>query len=275
MQRDDLDRRGGAADGVLEIRDRAPNLGRAREKTENDRRTRPRQLDDGIGNRLAWSVADVHRVQRSGHVHDRASAEKCRDGGRFERGGHHHDPQVVARAPGLPRQRDREIGVHAALVKLVEDDRAEAGEERIGLQARGQHAFGDDEQLRVRGEAALEANLPADLAAEGPAAFAGDPRRDGARGDTPRLQEDDRAVRHQRRRHARRLSGAGRGGDDHGAAPADVIDDPIDVGIDWERQHAGVDVGGPNRQRAAHTLPLLAPEAPAAARHVRSRCDTL
>ena len=103
-------------------------------------------------------------------------------------------PQIVARAPGLPRQRDREIGVDAALVKLVEDDGAEVGEQRIALQPRGQDAFGDDEQPRVGAEAALEADLPADLAAERPAALVGDPRGDRARGDAPRLQQDDGTV---------------------------------------------------------------------------------
>ena len=89
-------------------------------------------------------------MHASGHVDDRAAVEKRRHRGRVERRRHDDDPQVVARAPGLPRQRDREVGVDAALVKLVEDDRAEVGEQRIGLQARGQHAFGDDEQPRVR-----------------------------------------------------------------------------------------------------------------------------
>ena len=38
----------------------------------------------------------------------------------------------------------------AALVKLVEHDGAEFGEQRIALQARGQNAFGDDQQARRR-----------------------------------------------------------------------------------------------------------------------------
>ena len=129
-------------------------------------------------------------------------------------------PQIVARAPRLPRQRDREIGVDAALVKLVEDDGAEVGEQRIALQPRGQDAFGHDEQPRVGGEAALEADLPADLAAERPAAFVGDARGDRARGDAARLQQDDRTVGRERRRNTRRLAGAGRGGDDRARATA-------------------------------------------------------
>ena len=68
---------------------------------------------------------------------------------------------------------------------------AKAGQQRIGLQARGQDAFGDDEQPGRGAEAAVEADLPADLAAERPAALVGDPRRDRARRDAPRLQQDD------------------------------------------------------------------------------------
>ena len=81
-----------------------------------------------------------------------------------------------------------------ALVKFVENDGAEVGEQRIVLQPRRQHAFGHDQQPRVGAEAALETDLPADLAAERPAALGGDARGDRARGDAAWLQQDD-AVR--------------------------------------------------------------------------------
>ena len=110
-----------------------------------------------------------------------------------------------------------EVGVNAALVELVEDDRAEIGEQRIGLQARGQDAFGHDQQPRVAREPALEANLPADLAAERPAALVGDARamaRAATRRGCSRMTGPSSS---ERRRHARRLAGAGCGGDDDGA----------------------------------------------------------
>ena len=65
-----------------------------------------------------------------------------------------------------------------------------------------------------RAEAPLEADLPAELAADRPAALVGDPRRDRSRRDAPRLQQDHRSVVEQRRRHAGRLAGAGLRGDD-------------------------------------------------------------
>ena len=115
--------------------------------------------------------------------------------------------------------------MNAALVKLVEDDGREIGEERIGLQPRGQDALGDDEQPGVGAEPAVEAHLPADLAAERPAALVGDARGDRTGGHAARLQQDDRAVGDERGRDARRLAGAGRRGDDRGARAPEVVDD--------------------------------------------------
>ena len=174
-------------------------------------------------------------MQPAGHVDDRAVVEKRRHRARVDRRRHDDDPQVVARAPRLPRQRDREIGVDAALVELVEDDGGEVGEQRIALQPRGQDAFGDDEQPRVGAEAAVETHLPADLAADRPAALLGDARGNRPRGDAARLQQDERTVGGERRRNPRRLAGAGRGGDDRGARPPDAVDDLPEEVIDRKR----------------------------------------
>ena len=74
------------------------------------------------------------RADAAGPAHRRAgSRRETPHRRRVERRRHHDDPQIVARPPGLPRQREPEIGVHAALVELVEDDGAEAGEQRILL----------------------------------------------------------------------------------------------------------------------------------------------
>ena len=69
-------------------------------------------------------VADVEGVLAARDVNDRALVEECGYRCTLERGGHHDDPQVVACPPRLPGQRNTEVGVHAALVKLVEDDGA-------------------------------------------------------------------------------------------------------------------------------------------------------
>jgi hypothetical protein len=94
-------------------------------------------------------------------------------------------------------------------VEFVEDDRLEIREQRVLLQARGQHAFGGDEQLRARAESLFQPDLPADLAADRPAALVGDALRDGTRGDAARLKQDQRAVVDQRRRNASGLAGSG------------------------------------------------------------------
>ena len=89
--------------------------------------------------------------------------------------------QIVAREPGLFRERDAEVGVDAALVEFVEDDRAEVREQRVLLEARRQDAFGRKQHARRRAEAPLEPDVPADLGAERPALLVGDAPRD-ARG---------------------------------------------------------------------------------------------
>ena len=101
---------------------------------------------------------------RARHVDDRTAIEKRRDRRRRRSSPTSRPAEIVARAPRLPRERQAEVGVHAALVELVEDDRRNVREQRILLQARGQHALGGDEHARVGREAALEPDVPADFA---------------------------------------------------------------------------------------------------------------
>jgi hypothetical protein len=125
--------------------------------------------------------------------------------------------------------------MHAALVKFVEDDGRELRQQRIVLQARGQDAFGHDEQPRVGAEAAFEADLPADLAAERPALLMRDPRGNRTRGHAPRLEQDDGAVREESGRNAGGLARAGRRGNHRGSRSPDAIDDLVEERVDRER----------------------------------------
>ena len=168
------------------------------------------------------------------HIDRRASLEVLGDGARVERRRHDDDPEIVAGAPGLFRQGDREIGVNAALVKLVEDDRAEIGKKGIALEPGGQHAFGGDEQPRFDAEPALESNLPPDLAAERPAALLRDAVRNRTCRHAPGLQQHHRRIVGERRRHTSSLASAGLRGDDEGARTSNVVDDRRDKRIDWE-----------------------------------------
>ena len=59
-------------------------------------------------------------------------------------------------------EREAEVGVEAALVKLVEDEKADAVERRIALQAAREHAFGDDLDARARADARVATHAIAD-----------------------------------------------------------------------------------------------------------------
>ena len=96
----------------------------------------------------------------------------------------------------------------APLVELVDDDGAEIGEQRILLEARGQNALGRHQQSRRRVKAALEPDMPAHFAADRPPTLERDPLRDRPRRDAARLEQDDRPVIDERRRHSGRLSRA-------------------------------------------------------------------
>jgi len=249
VQRQHLDLRGTQRD----VGDGASNLRCAGQEAQDVAAGGAERLDRGVRHRLPRRVCDVDRMRTAGDVDHRAEAEKRRHRAGIERRRHDDDAKVLPRAPRLPRERDGDVGVDAALVELVEHDRTELGGERIALQPRRQHAFGDDEEPRLAREAALEADLPADLAAERPAALGGNPRGDRARRDATRLQQNHGTVADERRRHARRLAGAWRGGHHRGARAANGRGDRFDVRIDWKRVNC-------SRPRAA-----------AAARRARNR----
>ena len=165
---------------------------------------------DAAGDAELRRVVDLERMRPAGNRDRRTAIEIAGDGIRVHRRRHHDDPKIVARQPRLPDEREPEIRMDAALVELVEDDRPKVGEERILLQPGRQDAFGRQQHPGVRTELLLEADVPADLAAERPAAFDGNPPRDRPRRDAPRLQHDDRTVRGERRRHPRGLARAWR-----------------------------------------------------------------
>ena len=117
-------------------------------------RTLPRRCTAAAGasavrDRFAGPVFDRHRMQRARDVDDRAAAEKRGDRRGVERRRHHQDAQIRSRQPRLLRQRQAEVGVDAALVKLIDDERRDVAQQRIVLQVGGQDAFGDDQQPRV------------------------------------------------------------------------------------------------------------------------------
>ena len=171
--------------------------------------------------------------ERPGDVDDRTVVEERGHRRAVERRRHHDDPQIVAGAPRLPRQRDREIRVDAALVELVEHDGAEcrraadpagaAQSERP--RSRRSSAFADRTGARTGPASRLRAPIVQPRSSAMRCAMARAATRRGCSRITG-------PSSHERRRHARRLAGAGLGGDDDGArspqAPSDRVDERID-----------------------------------------------
>jgi hypothetical protein len=121
-------------------------------------------------------------------------------------------------------------------MKFVENDDPKLAQQRIALQPRRENPFGGHEESRTFGEALLESDLPSDFVSDAPSALLGDPSRECARRDAPRLQQDRLADLHQRGWDACGLPRS-RWGDDHcGAVCPYVRCDLSDVGIDRERR---------------------------------------
>ena len=127
-------------------------------------------------------------------------------------------------------------------MELVEEHGADPLEKRIALQPLDEDSFGHEKDAGVAGEVALEADLPADLVPELPALLLGDPAGGGARGDAPRLENEDLAGAGNprggdRRRHPGRLSGPGRSLQDGIAALAERREELVENRVDRQSSH--------------------------------------
>jgi hypothetical protein len=171
-------------------------------------------------------------MQAAGDGDHRTVVEKSRHRSRVERRRHHHDAEIFAGEPRLPGKREAEIGMNAALVKLVEHDDTEIGQERILLQARGQDAFGGDEQAGIGAESTLEPDLPADFVADSPRLLDGDSLGDGSRGGTPRLQQEYASGLGEERRNASALAGTRRCDYYHCAMAREGVSHIAEAGVD-------------------------------------------
>ena len=80
---------------------------------------------------------------------DRAVAEESRDRRGIDRRRHHQQAQVVAREPGLAGERKAEVGMHAALVELVEHDCRDVAQQRVLLESRREDPLGGEQHARV------------------------------------------------------------------------------------------------------------------------------
>jgi hypothetical protein len=160
----------------------------------------------GVANRDRMAAADTRD--------HRGVAEEACERLRIQRCRHRNDAQPRARIElHLARHGQRQIGIQAALVNLVEHQCADAVEKRIFLNAPQEDAVSHCDQPRARRRFMVEANVVAHLvSAERDAALARDAPRGRARGHAPRL-EQEHAARHragieQCGRHSHRLAGA-------------------------------------------------------------------
>ncbi len=210
------------------------DLGRARQERQHGAAGLRQQLGHRILDRHARAVDDLDGKLPPLHRDDGRVAQKRGDARRIDRRRHDHEPEIGARQPGLPRERQTHVGVNAALVELVDDDGPERGEQGILLQPGGEDAFGRDQQPGLGGEPPVETDVPPHLSAHGPALLDGDASCDGPRRHPPWLQQEDRTVGGERRRYSRRLARPGGGSDDHGPRPADAGDDLVEASVDGQ-----------------------------------------
>ena len=104
-----------------------------------------------------------HLKTASGRGHDRRVIEQARQLPYVERRRHHQELEVLAQGlPDLDAQRQSKICIETPLVKLVEDDAADAGQSGILLQHARENALGDHLYSRLAADARLQAGSKTD-----------------------------------------------------------------------------------------------------------------
>ena len=148
-QRHDFDRR--VMDPLAEKILGAANFRRPRQERQHRTGIGAQRHRDGIRHlplqRRIGLAAEIAGLDRKGAAfacdHRRVAEQLCHPRA-VERRRHHQDAQILAQA-GLrvARQREAEIGIERALVKLVEQHRGDAGQFRIVENLPREDAFGD------------------------------------------------------------------------------------------------------------------------------------
>jgi len=96
-----------------------------------------------------------------------AVAQEPCDGLQIQGRRHHHQAQILAQVLlTLDAQRQSQVGIQTAFVKLVEDHAADAGEGRIFLQHAGENPLGHHFDARLSAHARLEPRAKPDAAAD-------------------------------------------------------------------------------------------------------------
>ena len=165
-------------------------------------------------------VAHLDRVRPARHVDHRAVVEEARDRAR-RRASRTSRAAAGRRARATPAGRRPARGRRAGCARGTRRARSCGSRGAAGPTAAGAVRTPSVATSRrvSRPKRRSKRTCQPTSRAERPALLVGDPPRDRARGDPPRLEQEDRAVGDQRRRHPRRLARARRR-DEHGGPRA-------------------------------------------------------
>jgi hypothetical protein len=155
---------------------------------------RVRLVAVGILRVLDRPVADLDGVGAARHLHDRRAAEVTAEALRVDgRGG---DDHLEVRPPREDAREvaEQEVDVEAALVRLVDDHRVVAVQQRVVLRLCEQQPVRHEPDQRLLARAVAEAHGIADRLPERHAQLERDPLGDGTRRQPPRLRVGDRAA---------------------------------------------------------------------------------
>jgi hypothetical protein len=163
---------------------------------------------------------NCYRILPAFRRNDRTMIQVSRD--LLDRECRRHDDNAQVRPDGLldeAHKAECKIAVEAALVKFVKDYDTVFFEERVAAKETRNQTWRDGEDAGKWTTLAIEANAIADLVAELAAALLCHASCGGACGQAARFEQENSFVPgktsvEKRRRHARRLAGAGRGAKD-------------------------------------------------------------
>ena len=156
-----------------------------------------RQLPDSRGDGIHFVVltnglvADLHRIGAPGNLHDRRVVEVRGEPGGVDGGGGDDHPEFRATFQELFEIAEQEVDVETAFVGLINDDCVVAFQVAVVGQLTEQHAVGHHLDAGGTAHSAGEAHLVADELPHFCSALLGNPVRDCAGRNPPRLGVGD------------------------------------------------------------------------------------
>src|SRR5690606_24373477 len=145
--------------------------------------------------RLALHAAEIARLDVIGAAlgfDHRRIAEQARNARTVDGCGHGNEPQILAQATlRIEREREAEIGIERALMKLVEQDGRNTLELRVVEDQTREHAFGHHLDPRLARDLGAEADADADSLPDLLSQRRSHAGGGGAGGEPPWLKHED------------------------------------------------------------------------------------